>query len=419
MDITSMTNSFWKFFTSLRLTVVLLGLAVVLVFLGTVAQVNEGLWNAQTRWFRHVIVTRVAGDPWWVPPVFPGGYLIGIMLLLNLIAAHIKRFKFTWRQAGINLTHLGVILLLVGQLATDMLSRESNIFFNEGEAKSFSEDAREWELAFIKSVDDKKDEVVAIPTAMLKPGAELRDPKLPFPVTVRNFWPNSELSFRAPTQQNSPPLTDKGIAKDWDFTAQAEVKGMDQRNMPTAVVDLGERGTWVVPSWASEARVIEGVKEGYKRSVGPDVASSIAATLAVPQEIQTDGGSWRMALRSTRYYKEFSVKLLNTTHDVYPGTNIPKNYQSRVEVNNPANGEKREVDISMNNPFRYEGLTFYQSQMDRFTRPGFSGLQVVRNPSWLTPYLGCFIVGLGMCWQFFYHLNGFISKRRTTTAVTA
>ena len=68
-----MTDKIWKFFTSLRLTVVLLALGLVLVFLGTLAQVHEGLWSAQTRWFKELFIVRQAGDPWWVPPVFPGG----------------------------------------------------------------------------------------------------------------------------------------------------------------------------------------------------------------------------------------------------------------------------------------------------------------------------------------------------------
>ena len=104
---------------------------------------------------------------------------------------------------------------------------------------------------------------------------------------------------------------------------------------------------------------------------------------------------------------------MKTTHEVYAGTTVPKNYQSRVRLENPATGENREVDIYMNNPLRYAGLTFYQSQMDRFTMPGFSGLQVVKNPSWLAPYFGCALVALGMVWQFLYHLIGFITKRRT------
>jgi hypothetical protein len=40
-------------------------------------------------------------------------------------------------------------------------------------------------------------------------------------------------------------------------------------------------------------------------------------------------------------------------------------------------------------------------------------LQVVRNPSWLTPYIGCAMVGAGLVIQFLYHLIGFVSKRKT------
>jgi len=38
---------------------------------------------------------------------------------------------------------------------------------------------------------------------------------------------------------------------------------------------------------------------------------------------------------------------------------------------------------------------------------------VVRNPGWLTPYVGCAMVGAGLLIQFLYHLAGFVSKRRT------
>ena len=108
--------------------------------------------------------------------------------------------------------------------------------------------------------------------------------------------------------------------------------------------------------------------------------------------------------------------LLKTTHAVYPGTEIPKDFRSRVLSENPETSEKREVDIWMNNPLRYAGLTFYQYQMgkDELDRSrGTSTLQVVRNPSWLTPYVGCLVVGLGLIVQFMIHLVAFVSKRRT------
>jgi len=45
-----------KIFTSLRLTVILLAFAILLVFIGTLAQVDEGLYNAQARYFRQWII---------------------------------------------------------------------------------------------------------------------------------------------------------------------------------------------------------------------------------------------------------------------------------------------------------------------------------------------------------------------------
>ena len=44
-------DSFIKFFTSIRLTVALLVLGMVLVFWGTLAQVQLGLYQAQTNSF--------------------------------------------------------------------------------------------------------------------------------------------------------------------------------------------------------------------------------------------------------------------------------------------------------------------------------------------------------------------------------
>jgi hypothetical protein len=37
--------------------------------------------------------------------------------------------------------------------------------------------------------------------------------------------------------------------------------------------------------------------------------------------------------------------------------------------------------------------------------------QVVKNPTWLTPYIGTIVVGLGLLVQFSIHLVGFLRKR--------
>src|SRR5580693_10814221 len=114
-----------KFFTSLRLTVVLLAFAIILIFVGTLAQVDEGLYNAQARYFRQWIVLGLDIFGHRIPLLLPGGYLIGTLLLVNLLAAHIYRFQFSTKKIGIQFVHAGVILLLVGQLATEMFANES------------------------------------------------------------------------------------------------------------------------------------------------------------------------------------------------------------------------------------------------------------------------------------------------------
>jgi hypothetical protein len=199
------------------------------------------------------------------------------------------------------------------------------------------------------------------------------------------------------------PASTMGAGKTASAIPLPENKEMDKRNLPYAVIEIVPKngqslGTWLVSPWLNS------------------------------QEFEVGGKKYRTEFRFERYYHPFSITLLKTTHETYPGTatasnpeGIPKNFQSRVRINNPKTGEAREVDIYMNNPLRYAGLTFYQYQMGRDERQevGTSTLQVVRNPSWITPYLGCALVGGGMAWQFLYHLIGFVRKRRAPEPLAA
>ena len=415
------------FFTSLRLTVTLLAFGIVLVFLGTLAQVDEGLYQAQSLYFRSFVVgltlhplhfSGISIFGHWFPLVLPGGYLIGMMLLVNLVAAHIYRFEFTWKKAGIELAHAGVILLLVGQLVTDMLAREMQMHFDEGQTRDYSISATDYELIF-----QNGDEVTSIPAKLLKVGDELKIDSLPFAIRVKTFWKNSEPSFRAPMMQNSPPMTTNGLARSFDFAPAAESKSMDARNVPTAIIELlapnGSLGDWVVSGWSGDDSLVEAIRNNYAGQAGPQMAQDIASKLGARQIVAAGGKQFSFTLRPMQFPQPFSLTLLKATHTVYPGTDIPKDFRSRVLLQNPKTGEKREVEISMNHPLRYGGLTFYQYQMDagqvarEAGRTPSSVLQVVRNPGWLTPYIGCAMVGAGLAIQFLMHLVKFISRQKS------
>jgi hypothetical protein len=402
--------------TSLRLTCLLLAFSIVLVFIGTLAQVDEGLYAAQAHYFKQWVVLGANVFGHRIPLILPGGYLIGTLLLVNLIAAHLYRFRLTTKKIGIQLAHAGVILLLLGQLTTDMLSREMQMQFAEGQTRDYSESATDYELIF-----KNQDEETAIPAHLLKPGTELKIDSLPFGIQVKSFWKNSDLSFRAPMMQNGPPVAKNGVAQDFDFRPLPDVKTTDEKNIPTTIIELigpnGSLGDWAVSDWAGDPALVENVQNSYAQQLGGDMAHQIASQLAAPQAIELDNQKFTFVMRPTRTYHPFTLTLLKATHTVYPGTDIPKDFRSRVLLDNPKTSEKREVEISMNHPLRYEGLTFYQYQMDagqvaqQAGRVATSVLSVVRNPSWLTPYIGCAMVGAGLLIQFLSHLVAFVSKR--------
>ena len=72
----------------------------------------------------------------------------------------------------------------------------------------------------------------------------------------------------------------------------------------------------------------------------------------------------------------------------------------------------------MNNPLRYAGITFYQADFDRVAERG-TVLQVVKNPSWMTPYVACMLVGIGMLAHFGTMLVRFLRRRNDEAELAA
>jgi hypothetical protein len=385
------------FFTSIRLTVVCLFFAMVLVLAGTLAQVEMGLYRAQQEYFRSFFVFWSPTGASWKIPVLPGGYLVGGVLLINLIASFFNRVASARRSIGIWLIHIGLILLLVGQLLTDVLSVESAMQLSEGQSKNYSEDFRDLEVAVIDTSDQRSDTVYAIPEHVLASGKKL-DPDLPFKIELKNHWRNAGLvrAGTAEAKENNaiPSGATAGELQDILVIPQALAKTMDERNTPAAVVEFSD-GT---------------------SSAGAFLLSPLAAA---PQEFQLGGKTYQVSMRFARYYYPFSITLLKATHEKYKGTEIPKNFASRVRMDNHATGETRETVIKMNSPLRYGGQTFYQYQMsagELAQRQGMapsSTFQVVRNPSWLTPYLSTVLVSVGLLVQFGVHLLKFVRRKRT------
>ncbi len=109
--------------------------------MNTLAQVHEGIWDAQERWFYSFFIWWGPTGAGWKIPVFPAGYIVGSVLLINLLAAHHQAFPLSWKKLGIHATHFGIILFLLGILFTKLTSHESRMSLREGQTKVYSEAA--------------------------------------------------------------------------------------------------------------------------------------------------------------------------------------------------------------------------------------------------------------------------------------
>ncbi|MDR0353762.1 MAG: cytochrome c biogenesis protein ResB, partial [Opitutaceae bacterium] len=413
-------HSFVDFFVSLRLTVWLLALSIALVFFATLDQVHLGVWGVQQKWFHSLIVIHfVKGVPL---PVFPGGYCIGGLLFLNLLAAHARRFRFSWKKSGLLLAHSGLLLLLAGEFFTGLMQEDYQLRLDVGQTKNYSEHVRRHELAIIDATAPDHARATVFSEKFLARHAATHHRRhaaahhdtarhhaaaahadaaapdaLPFRVITRAYYPNIALDFRERVPNAPPPPATRGLGERLALFPLAETRAPGETNIPAAIVELvapsGTLGTWLV---------------------------SPALDQLGPQTLEHDGRAWRLALRPQRAYQPYSITLLEFRHDRHPGTDIPKNFSSRVRLHfddTPDAATDREALISMNNPLRYDGLAYYQAGFANDDRTSI--LQVVRNPGWLLPYIASAMMGLGLLLQFGINFTRFLKHRQDATATTA
>jgi len=392
-----------KALASLQLTVVLFVLSLALVFFGTLAQIDAGIWTVVNEYFRSAYAwipfqlllkfgMVFLGIPrtWHVPGSFPfpGGWLLGTALLVNLVAAHLVRFKLSWKRTGILLIHSGLIVMMLGELVTGLFAIEGNMVIDEGKSANYVVHQRDAELAVVLPVkEDGKvmDQVTVVPGRLLrKPGAVVSNDELPFDVEVVQYMVNSVLK----DEVEGPNPADAGFGKETVAIEIPEESGTSTKQKvetPSAYLKLRGKD-------------------------GKDLGTWLMSVRLKSQPITVDGKTYSVGLRNKRSYKPFSLELIEFRFDRYPGTNKPRNYSSLVRLRDEERGDDREVLIKMNDPLRHRGETFYQASFDEETEKT-TVLQVVRNPGWLMPYFSCAIVSAGMVVHFGIHLLGFLRRR--------
>lgn len=343
-------KQFLRPLASLKLSVACLVLLSILVFWGTIDQVENGLYLAQEKFFNSFAI--------FLGPIpIPSARTVIWVLAFNLIAAFFVRFTFKWKKTGIILSHLGFLVLLISGFTTINFNEESYINLKEGEQKNYSYDYMKWELSLVK-LGAKKDQRIVFPDKAIKTGAILKSEAFPGEIKIVKRFTNSQL-FHTPFAG--------------DIIKEMELEKDFEKNVGALFLEL-----------KTPEKLIKLELQGDSQNT---------QNFKIAQE------EYFISFKKKRYELPFSVQLVDVNRELHPGTQKAKSYFSKVVVSDSQS--QRDAKISMNQPLRKGFYTAYQASYG-IDSDGeeFTVLALVKNIQYTLPYIGSIVMSLGLMLHF-------------------
>jgi len=320
--------------------------------IGTIAQKYIGLYEATKIFFANPIL--------WAGPIpLPGMPIIIALIFINLSAKLI--FKSPWKpeKIGIIITHIGAILLMVGGLFTALFSSESYMDLTLNEPKNTITDYHERKFVIL---DSQKNIIFGKNQHHLSANQIINLPTHGITLTILETCRNCEIKKRIGATENH-----KGMAQHMMLTSK-NLEHNNEENM-------------------------SGITFAIKTTENEEIQTVLEDIPQNPQ-ITINKKTYTFALRKKQRTLPFKVELLDFKRQAYPGTNLAKSYESDVRITD--GNLTWDSKISMNNPLRYKGYTFFQSSFIETTQGQISVLAVVWNAGRSFPYISGLIMCLGM-----------------------
>jgi hypothetical protein len=379
----------YDFLSGFKLATVLLLLLLVLTWLATLEQIDAGLYPTLKKYFSWQ-------TPWFIPEInekkvpfiFPGGYYVSALLLVNMIFGGIVRIRKGPKQYGNLISHFGIVFMLLGGGVAHHFSERGNMAVDEGTMADVAEDYFEYVIEVAEVKNGSRDEYHVIRGEYLTDleGGKSRvfDIKgMPFSLKVsgyiKNGRPESELEL-APTKGE--------LVTDGYYLRELEEEVTTEMNMAAAYAQV--------------------IFEGGEKSA-PFI---LAGASLQPFTVRDGERLFTVDMRKKLWPMPFKVALDTFTAEFHPLTSRPSKFVS--DIRRIENGEESKVRIEMNKPMRYEGLTFFQANYGpQDAKPGdemFSVFEVVRNPADKWPEYGLYVVAFGMLVTFLTKLFGHIGS---------
>lgn len=392
--------------SSFGLATVVLLLFLLITFLGTLEQVEHGLYDSQRKYFESMFVWGIDLGGTHVPVVLPGGGLLLVIFFINMVLGALRRIRKAPGKIGVLIAHLAMVFLLLSSFVEFLFKKEGNLALFEGqtsdEFQSYHESVIEIERTQPAPPDGKR-------TALVIPGSHYEDlaggrartftsKDLPFDLTIQNYLEHCGVR-RATEKDPKFMVADGYVLQERPLVDSETGKALEnERKLDGAYVRIREKQSGIEQNgilWRAQAAP-------YSFQVGNETYS-----------VNLTRRSWRLP---------FAVRLEKFEMETHPGTERARKFTSHVSKITPAAGgdsakprEEKRI-ITMNAPLREGGNVLFQASFSQdqaasgvMTRSVFA---VVRNPSDNWPLWALVAASAGLLIHMAAQLSRFLVRSR-------
>ena len=347
---------------------------IVLVFFGTIAQKDIGLYASQMKYFSSFFFLFLGFIP------LPGGRLVLLIMTVNLFSSLFKKNLWQLKKIGIIIVHLGGLLLLVGGGLTAYFSSEGNMVIAEGETSNFVDDYHDMELAFVNNSLKDSTEYTVVDESLLYEGSRFQlfdeGPEIYIISNIKNVRIENRIS---PADSMY-----KGLLKKFVLLPKTP-EPENTQNRPALIYK------------------IEGTSNGSDGIYGLFLGQGLNDPFKIKDQI------FHSEYRRERTYVPFNIELINFEKIMHPGTNVAKSFSS--DVNLIENDIPRRTLIKMNEPLRHKGYTFFQASFIDDSEIETTVLATVKNYGRLFPYISSIIMSTGLLIHLFLMMPKMVKRK--------